>query len=229
MTQFTLPAKPAARPPLDAGVIASMAKWPNVPDCYGWLHLDAQGRWLLGEWGRPLPNSTPSIVEHEGLKQFINRNYLQAHAHRPVRPPIHADTAQPAQICDNQGAWALQNGPQRVWATLALAPLIITLHCGTATAHTGQVVQIQAVYLADDGVVYFATSAGAAALASRSMETFASGVLPSDAPPLDNAAPSVDFWQADPSTVSSPALPIQHCAALDVEALLGFQRQARST
>jgi hypothetical protein len=186
---------------MDDAVIASMAKWPNVPDCYGWLHLDAQGRWLLGEWGKPLPESRPSVVEHTGLQQFINRNYLQ---------PTPANSPHP--LC-----WALQNGPQRVWATLALAPLIITLHGGTATAHTGQTVDIQAVYLADDGVVYFATSGGPAALASRSMEAFASGVTTNSASQYD--------WQAQPQQTKTPMLPIQRCCAADVTSLLGFNRQ----
>ena len=24
-----------------------MAKWPNVPHCYGWLGLDARGHWFM--------------------------------------------------------------------------------------------------------------------------------------------------------------------------------------
>ena len=28
-------------------VLQAMAKWPNVPDCYGWLGLDARGHWHL--------------------------------------------------------------------------------------------------------------------------------------------------------------------------------------
>lgn len=42
-----------------------MAKWPNVPHCYGWLALNRRGRWLLD--GRPL--------DHPNLIAFINRNY----------------------------------------------------------------------------------------------------------------------------------------------------------
>lgn len=39
--------------------------WPNVPDCHGWLSLDARGRWRLkGE-----------RVEHGGLLAFLNANY----------------------------------------------------------------------------------------------------------------------------------------------------------
>jgi Protein of unknown function (DUF2946) len=177
---------------VDEAVIASMTKWPNVPDCYGWLHLDAQGRWLLGEIGSPTP---PSIVEHDGLKTFINRNYCQPN------PSQHPH------------CWALQNGPQRVWVNLALAPLIVRLHDGIATAHTGAVVTITAVYLSDDGVVYFQTDAGAAALQSASMEAFSQGLSSDDL--------LVATWQ---QTSYSSALPVQHCTAVDVERGLGFNR-----
>jgi hypothetical protein len=177
---------------VDDAVIASMVKWPNVPGCTGWLHLDAHGRWLLGEVGSATP---PSVVEHEGLKSFINRNYCEP-----------TDSQYPQ-------CWALQNGPQRVWATLALAPLIVRLHGGVATAHTGAVVNINAVYLSDDGVVYFATDAGAAALQSASMEVFSQGLSSDDL--------TLATWQQSADTA---VLPVQACAADDIEKRLGFNR-----
>jgi len=50
---------------MDASVIAAMAKWPNVPDCRGWLSLDRRGQWRL----------QGSVVRHAGLAEFIGRNY----------------------------------------------------------------------------------------------------------------------------------------------------------
>lgn len=50
---------------MDPSVIAAMAKWPNVPDCRGWLSLDRRGQWRLQ--GSP--------VAHAGLAEFIGRNY----------------------------------------------------------------------------------------------------------------------------------------------------------
>ena len=32
---------------MDDIVKQAMAKWPNVPACYGWLALDARGQWWL--------------------------------------------------------------------------------------------------------------------------------------------------------------------------------------
>jgi hypothetical protein len=174
---------------MDAAVIASMTKWPNVPDCYGWLHLDAQGRWLMGEVDG---EQKPSIVAHEGLKSFMNRNY----------------------IAGSNGCWALQNGPQRVWVTLALAPFILRLHAGIAQAHTEQVVNIERVLLADDGVVYFVTNLGPAALESASMYAFSQGLS-------DTAAGML--WQP-----CENALPftVETCSASQIEAILGFKRAA---
>ena len=50
---------------MDPIVVAAMAKWPNVPDCRGWLSLDRRGQWRLQ--GSP--------VRHAGLAEFIGRNY----------------------------------------------------------------------------------------------------------------------------------------------------------
>jgi len=32
---------------MDEIVKAAIAKWPNVPHCYGWLALDARGQWRI--------------------------------------------------------------------------------------------------------------------------------------------------------------------------------------
>lgn len=45
--------------------LSAIARWPNVPACYGWLSLDRRGRWRLQ--GEP--------VTHPGLVAFINRQY----------------------------------------------------------------------------------------------------------------------------------------------------------
>lgn len=42
-----------------------MAKWPNVPEVFGWLGLDRRGQWRLR--GAP--------IDHAGLRDFIARNY----------------------------------------------------------------------------------------------------------------------------------------------------------
>ncbi|HUN68606.1 MAG TPA: DUF2946 family protein [Burkholderiales bacterium] len=50
---------------MDEIVVRSMAKWPDVPDVYGWLALDRRGNWLLrGE-----------RIGNRALREFISRNY----------------------------------------------------------------------------------------------------------------------------------------------------------
>lgn len=55
-------------PPLSPAVLRSMARWPDVPRCHGWLELDQRGRWLIrGE-----------VVRHRGVAQFLSRHYRPA-------------------------------------------------------------------------------------------------------------------------------------------------------
>lgn len=91
---------------MDEIVKQAMAKWPNVPDCYGWLGLDARGHWYLrdaqvqalGDFAQ----ARGTRVEHEKLLAFIQRNYA----------------------CDDRGCWFFQNGPQRVYVELEHTPWI---------------------------------------------------------------------------------------------------------
>jgi hypothetical protein len=50
---------------MDEIVVRSMAKWPDVPDVYGWLSLDRRGNWLIK--GEKIGNAA--------LRDFISRNY----------------------------------------------------------------------------------------------------------------------------------------------------------
>ena len=50
---------------MDETVLRSMAKWPDVPDVYGWLSLDRRGNWLIK--GERIGNAA--------LREFIGRNY----------------------------------------------------------------------------------------------------------------------------------------------------------
>ena len=50
---------------MDKAVIDAIARWPNVPDVYGWLGLDRRGQWRIK--GDPATNPQ--------LCAFIGRNY----------------------------------------------------------------------------------------------------------------------------------------------------------
>ena len=50
---------------MDDSVVRALAKWPDVPAVYGWLHLDQRGQWRLKD----------EVVRHAGLAAFLGRNY----------------------------------------------------------------------------------------------------------------------------------------------------------
>jgi hypothetical protein len=89
---------------MDPIVEAALRKWPHVPDCHGWLALDARGDWYMRDdrvqAAGPFPRVKGSRIDHDKLRAFIGRNYAQA----------------------DDGAWFFQNGPQRVWVELEAAP-----------------------------------------------------------------------------------------------------------
>ena len=64
---------------MDDIVRQAIAKWPNVPDCYGWLGLDARGAWYIrderAQAAGAFAQSRGSLLEHEKLIAFIQRNY----------------------------------------------------------------------------------------------------------------------------------------------------------
>jgi hypothetical protein len=102
---------------MDDIVIRSMLKWPDVPDVYGWLQLDRRGSWRIraGSSGAE-PRFEP--IANTALREFMGRNYS----------------------ADSRGCWFFQNGPQRVFVTLAYAPFVFRLEKdGVLADHCGRV------------------------------------------------------------------------------------------
>ena len=132
---------------MDDIVKQAMAKWPNVPDCYGWLGLDARGNWYMrddsaqaaGNFNSGMPGAKGSLLKHEKLIDFIQRNYA----------------------CNAQGHWYFQNGPQRVFVELSATPWIWRVSAAQAlTAHTGQSVEYRQALMDEYGWLYLETSCG---------------------------------------------------------------------
>ncbi len=92
--------------PIDELVRQAMARWPNVPAVHGWLRLDRRGRWMLVDRGVPgfdeARDGAGSEITSPPIVDFIGRNYGP----------------------DERGRWHWQNGPQRVFVDLELAPLL---------------------------------------------------------------------------------------------------------
>lgn len=128
---------------MDELVRAAMAKWPQVPDCRGWLALDARGDWYMRDEAcqraGAFPHPKGSRITHDKLLAFIARNYE----------------------ADAQGRWYFQNGPQRVFVTLEAAPWVLRLHAdGTVLGHTGVRLQVQGCGVDEAGWLYLATDRG---------------------------------------------------------------------
>ena len=104
-------------------------------------------------------------ITHGGLIAFINRQYN----------------------CDESGCWFVQNGPQRVYLQLELAPLVLGVRrlnvgeagAGTAAgfevqAHTDQDVgAVQSCWLDEHGRLYLLTEAGLGVVRSMDMDAAA--------------------------------------------------------
>lgn len=123
---------------MDDIVKQALQKWPNVPDCRGWLGLDMRGNWWLRDAATQLAGSFPqsrgSLVEHAKLIGFIGRNYES----------------------DAQGQWFFQNGPQRVYVELENTPMVWRVDGnGTVTSHTQQLAQqVQSCCMDEQGHFY---------------------------------------------------------------------------
>lgn len=124
-----------------------MAKWPHVPDCYGWLGLDARGQWYmrdaaaqaLGTFNSGVVGAKGAALHHEKLTDFINRNYA----------------------ADDRGCWFFQNGPQRVFVELLAAPYVWRVAADfTVQAHTTESARPQRCVLDEHGRVYLKTELG---------------------------------------------------------------------
>lgn len=116
---------------MDDIVKQALAKWPNVPHCYGWLGLDARGVWRMRDARAQSLNLPGDKIAHAALNGFIARNYAR----------------------DERGRWFFQNGPQRVYVRLEATPHIarsdprhgFLLHTGVALGAP------EAVFLCDGG------------------------------------------------------------------------------
>ena len=121
---------------MDDIVKAAIAKWPNVPHCYGWLALDARGHWRMRDDRCQALNLPGDIIRHPTLIAFINRNYLP----------------------DEHGCWYFQNGPQRVYVDIEAAPWIATLTPAGLQLHTGTPSEnVMSAYFDEEGRLFFCT------------------------------------------------------------------------
>ena len=132
---------------MDDIVRQAIAKWPNVPHCYGWLGLDARGGWYMRDdriqAAGAFAGNKGSLLKHEKLLDFIHRNYE----------------------ADDRGCWFFQNGPQRVYVELEAAPWVwrLTESDGAMpaiTSHTGRPAAFESAWQDERGRLFIATDIG---------------------------------------------------------------------
>jgi hypothetical protein len=147
---------------MDDIVRQAIAKWPNVPDCYGWLGLDARGGWYLRDAQAQAAGAFAQggaakgdRLQHDRLLGFIGRNYA----------------------CDARGCWFFQNGPQRVYVELEAAPWIWRVAPDfSLSAHTGAVARREHVLLDEQGRVFVSTDLGLGLVHSLDVDRVATAV-----------------------------------------------------
>ena len=142
---------------MDDMVRAALKKWPNVPACTGWLALDARGDWYMRDERIQARGSFPVVkgsrIEHEKLREFIERNYEST----------------------KDGQWFFQNGPQRVYVELEAAPHVWRLMAvpGTAPAVRSHVgggeAAVESAWLDEHGRLFLDSERGFGVVHSQDM------------------------------------------------------------
>ncbi|WP_293993857.1 DUF2946 family protein [Sphaerotilus sp.] len=149
---------------MDDIVRQALKKWPNVPDCRGWLALDARGDWYMRDdrtqAAGPFPQVKGSRILHDKLREFIGRNYE----------------------ADADGCWFFQNGPQKVFVELEAAPWVFGVQwldgLWRVETQTGRVVpSVDAVLVDEQGRLFLDTPIGLGLVRSADMDAAADAVI----------------------------------------------------
>jgi hypothetical protein len=134
---------------MDKQVQLALAKWPNVPHCYGWLGLDARGAWRMRDQRAQDLGLLGSKIANATLRGFIDRNYQ----------------------ADAMGQYFFQNGPQRVYVELQSTPYIA--HSDPVQGwvlHTGQTLtKCDAVWMTKEGNLILKSGVALAQIDDRDM------------------------------------------------------------
>ncbi|QVQ24545.1 DUF2946 family protein [Achromobacter deleyi] len=190
---------------MDQSVKDALARWPNVPAVYGWLSLDARGRWRLHPQGQAADGGPGESITNSQILEFINRNY----AH------------------DEAGRWFFQNGPQRVFVRLDAAPHVLRLADDNRSllTHTNAAVEsVDGWWLDDEGQLYAMTPLGAGIVLDRDLPPLLEKMTTQDGAPLLDAladlAPGQSIAAGYPGIHA--AAPLQSISRRDLPERLGF-------
>lgn len=191
---------------MDPSVKDAIARWPDVPAVFGWLSLDARGRWRLHPQGQATQGGAGESITNPQILGFINRNYE------------HDDT----------GRWFFQNGPQRVFLRLDAAPYVLRLDDDghALRTHTDRpVASVTGWWLDDAGQLYAMTEQGPGIVLDRDLAPLMERLVTEDGAALldaiDRLAPAQSLRIALPGVYD--AAPLRLIVRTQVPGALGFQ------
>jgi hypothetical protein len=195
---------------MDDIVRQALAKWPNVPHCYGWLALDARGNWRMRDERAQRDGLPGERIANATLLGFINRNYLH----------------------DDAGRWYFQNGPQRVYIDLEITPFIVRTDPAQGfVLHTGDALGApDAAWMTESGRMLLRARDRVAAVDDRDMAGVAQGFHRDGAALSDEGLMD---WLAAASAqpldwrLGERSLRVERIPDAGLDARFGFVRQPR--
>jgi hypothetical protein len=193
---------------MDDIVKQAMAKWPNVPHCYGWLALDARGGWRMRDERAQHLTLAGDRLTNAALVGFIVRNYAS----------------------DERGCWYFQNGPQRVYLNLESTPFVARTDPAQGfLLHTGASLgQPEEAYLTEAGELVLQRGEIVAQLDDRDMAQ-AMTMLELNGRPVDDDALLAWLQQDAPAggmtlRCGGAAVPVQRIQRDDIPGRFRFVR-----
>lgn len=195
---------------MDDSVVQALAKWPNVPHCYGWLALDRRGRWRMRDDHAQAHRLLGDVIRNPALKGFIDRNYA----------------------ADDGGAWFFQNGPQRVYVELEATPWILFADRGGWTTHTGaRFAGVRRALIDEGGHAYLEGDGGIGLVCDRDLQAFLDALRPcSGALDADGIATALaDAPERLELVLEGRAVALERVRASDLPARHGFDPHPATT
>lgn len=191
---------------MDQSVKDALARWPNVPAVYGWLSLDARGRWRLHPQGLANEGGPGEPITNTQILDFISRNYDH----------------------DDSGRWFFQNGPQRVYVRLDAAPYVLRLADdgrGLVTHTNARVASVSGWWLDDEGRLYATTPLGAGIVLDRDLQPLLDKLRTADGAPLLDALAAMAPGQSVPAAYDDvyAAAPLESITQAEIAGRLGFE------
>lgn len=159
-----------------------------------------------GEW-----RLRGEAIGNDAIRAFIGRNYA----------------------CDDAGRWFFQNGPQRVFVSLDVAPWVLRLQAGGVIAQHGERLhQCRAAALLDGSGLVLATEAGAGLIDDRDAGAVTAAMVDAHGDALDDnqLARALDggtdaFLAAARLGLAGGVVKIEQLALSQLESRFGFVRE----